>query len=308
MMPTILKTINLTKSYNNNLAVQNVNININRGDIYGLIGENGAGKTTIFKMITGLVLKTCGSIELFSESTENGLLTARKRLGALIERPFLYVNMTAYENLEACRLQKGIPGKDCITKMLKLLNLNSIRDKKVCDLSLGIRQRLGIALAVIGDPELLILDEPINSIDPIGIMEIRDILLKLNKNKNTTILISSHILKELYNFATRYGIMHNGKLLNEFTLKELNEKFNKNLKIKVDNVNKAACILETRLNTCNFKVLPDGTISLYDYVDNPGRVSSAIFREGITILELTPELDNLENYFKNIVGGKVSDV
>ena len=307
-METILKTVNLSKRYNNKLAVQNVNMTINRGDIYGFIGENGAGKTTMFKMITGLVSRTSGSIELFGESTENGLHTMRRRLGALIERPFLYTNMTAYENLEACRLQKGIPGKDCIERILTLLNLNSIRDKKVRDFSLGMKQKLGISLAIIGYPELLILDEPINSIDPIGIMEIRDILLQLNKSRNTTILISSHILKELYEFATCYGIIHNGKLLDEFTLKELKERFNKSLKIKVDNVNKTALVLEKKLNTNNFKTLPDGTIMLYDYVDNPGIVSSAIFKEGITILELTPQSDNLENYFKNIVGGKMSNV
>lgn len=307
-METILRTINLSKKYNYKLAVQNVNMNINRGDIYGFIGENGAGKTTMFKMITGLASKTSGSIELFGESTENGLHTARKRLGALIEKPFLYANMTAYENLEACRLQKGIPGKDCIKRVIKLLNLSNLKNKKVRDFSLGMKQKLGIALAIIGEPEFLILDEPINSIDPIGIMEIRDILLQLNKSRNTTILISSHILKELYDFATCYGIIHNGKLLDEFTLKELNERFNKRLKIKVDDVNKAALVLEEKLNTRNFKTLPDDTILLYDYIDNPGKVSSTIFKEGITILELTPESDNLENYFKNIVGGKSSNV
>ncbi|AZV57264.1 ABC transporter ATP-binding protein [Clostridium sp. AWRP] len=307
-METILRTINLSKRYNDKVAIQNVNMNINRGDIYGFIGENGAGKTTLFKMIAGLAQKTSGTIELFGEITENGLHTARRRLGALIERPFLYANMTAYENLEACRLQKGIPGKDCIRRVLELLDLNSLKNKKIRDFSLGMKQKLGIAMAIIGDPELLILDEPINSIDPIGIMEIKDILLQLNRNMNTTILISSHILKELYDFATCYGIIHNGKLLDEFTLKELNERFNKRLKIKVSDVNRAALVLEENLNTHNFKTLPDDTILLYDYVDNPGRISSAIFKEGITILQLTPESDNLENYFKNMVGGKLSDV
>jgi len=304
----ILKTMNLTKIYNDKPAVENINMNINQGDIYGLIGENGAGKTTIFKIITGIASKTSGVLELFGESTEDNLHVERKRIGALIEKPFLYANMTLSENLEACRIQKGIPGKNCIKEVLQLFRLNYIKDKKVHDLSLGMRQKLGIAMAVIGDPEFLVLDEPINGIDPLAIMEVRNILLDLNKNRNVTILVSSHILKELYNFATCYGIIHNGKLLNEFTLKELNEKLNKSLRIEVDDVNKAVFVLETKLHTHNFKILPDGTVILYDYVDNPGKVSSLIFREGVTILGLVTESGDLENYFKDVIEGVSEDV
>jgi ABC-2 type transport system ATP-binding protein len=298
-----LKTINLSKKYKNALVVNSVDINIKQGEIYGFIGENGAGKTTVIRMITGLAAPTNGSIELFGKHTENALDNARKRIGALVERPALYTNMTAYENLEACRLQKGIPGSGCVEKTLKLLELYDIKNKKVKDFSLGMKQKLGIALALLGDPEFLILDEPINGLDPIVIMELRELLKKLNRERNTTILISSHILKELYEIATCYGIIHKGKLLEEITLKELNERCRRSLNIKVDDVNKAVLVLERKLNINNFKILSDGTIKLYDYVENPGIISSAICKENIIIEQIMQTGDNLEDYFRSLAAG-----
>lgn len=199
MQEDILKTIDLSKKYKKDFVVSGVNISIKRGDIYGFIGENGAGKTTLIRMITGLVSITEGSIELFGESRISRLSTARKRIGALIERPAFYPDMTAYQNLEACRIQKGIPGKKCVIKALEQVELLDMQNKKVKDFSLGMKQKLGLAMALLGDPEFLILDEPINGLDPRGIIEIRELLKKLNEEKNITILIS--ISNLLWNYS-----------------------------------------------------------------------------------------------------------
>ncbi|BDB00699.1 ABC transporter ATP-binding protein [Clostridium botulinum] len=303
MSEYILKTTNLSKKYKKDFVVDSVNISIKRGEIYGFIGENGAGKTTFIRMITGLVAPTNGEIKLFSKEKGDELGNVRKRIGALIERPAFYPYMTAYENLEAFRIEKGIPGKECIDKILKSVGLYEDRNKKLKNFSLGMKQKLALAIALLGDPEFLILDEPINGLDPMRIKEIRELLKKLNKEKNITILISSHILGELYQLATCYGIIHKGKLMEQITLKELDEKYKRNLSIKVDDVNKAATILETELSTINLKILPDGTIKLYDYVDNPRLVSSTLTKANIIIDQIMPNESNLEEYFINLVGG-----
>ncbi len=303
MSEYILKTTNLSKRYKKDFAVNNLNISIKRGEIYGFIGENGAGKTTFIRMITGLVYPTSGEIKLFSKEKGDELSNVRKRIGALIERPAFYPYMTAYENLEAFRIEKGIPGKECIDKTLKSVGLYEDKNKKLKNFSLGMKQKLALAIALLGDPEFLILDEPINGLDPMGIKEIRELLKKLNKEKNITMLISSHILGELYQLATCYGIIHKGKLMEQITLKKLDEKCKRNLSIKVDDVNKAAAILETELSTNNFKVLPDGTIKLYDYVDNSRLVSSTLTKQNIIIDQIMPNESNLEEYFINLVGG-----
>ncbi|HDK7167843.1 TPA: ABC transporter ATP-binding protein [Clostridium botulinum] len=303
MSEYILKTTNLSKRYKKDFAVNNLNISIKRGEIYGFIGENGAGKTTFIRMITGLVYPTSGEMKLFSKEEGDELGNIRKRIGALIERPAFYPYMTAYENLEAFRIEKGIPGKECIDKTLKSVGLYQDKNKKLKNFSLGMKQKLALAIALLGDPEFLILDEPINGLDPMGIKEVRELLKKLNKEKNITMLISSHILGELYQLATCYGIIHKGKLMEQITLKELDEKCKRNLSIKVDDVNKAATILETELSTNNFKVLPDGTIKLYDYVDNSRLVSSTLTKANIIIDQIMPNESNLEEYFINLVGG-----
>lgn len=303
MSEYILKTTNLSKRYKKDFAVNNLNISIKRGEIYGFIGENGAGKTTFIRMITGLVYPTSGEMKLFSKEEDDELGNVRKRIGALIERPAFYPYMTAYENLEAFRIEKGIPGKECIDKTLKSVGLYKYKSKKLKNFSLGMKQKLALAIALLGDPEFLILDEPINGLDPMGIKEVRELLKKLNKEKNITMLISSHILGELYQLATCYGIIHKGKLMEQITLKELDEKCKRNLSIKVDDVNKATAILETELSTNNFKVLPDGTIKLYDYVDNSRLVSSTLTKQNIIIDQIMPNESNLEEYFINLVGG-----
>lgn len=299
----VLRTNHLSKKYKNQFALDKVNLSINKGSIYGFIGQNGAGKSTLIRLVEGLAYATTGSLELFGVSSEKELTQARKRIGTIIEGPALYPHMTAAENLEAHRLLKGVPGKGCIEKTLNLVGLMDTGKKKVKNFSLGMKQRLGLAIALLGDPEFLILDEPINGLDPMGVVEIRELLKKLNQEYGITILISSHILSELHLLATHYGIIHNGKLLEQLTVQELNEKCQQFIHIKVDNPNKAATIIETKLNTKEYEVMPDGTIKLFKYIDTPGKVSTLLTTEGLVIEAFMPMGEDLETYFMNRIGG-----
>jgi ABC-2 type transport system ATP-binding protein len=299
----VLRTNNLSKKYHDKMALNKVNLSVKKGSIYGFIGQNGAGKSTLIRIILGLAYPTTGTFELFGKSNERELIEARKRIGAIIEGPALYPHMTAYENLEAHRLLKGIPGKECIEKTLTLVGLQDTGKKKVKNFSLGMKQRLGLAIALLGDPEFLILDEPINGLDPMGVVEIRELLKKLNQEYGITILISSHILSELHLLATHYGIIHKGELLEQLSAKELNEKCQQYLHIKVDDPNKAATVIERRFATQDFEVMPDGTIKLFAYVDLPGEVSKALTNEGLVIEQFMPMGEDLETYFANRIGG-----
>ncbi|MFP7442968.1 ABC transporter ATP-binding protein [Bacillus infantis] len=299
----VLTTSQLSKKYQKNMALDKVSVKIKKGSIYGFIGQNGAGKSTLIRVITGLAYPTAGTFELFGKSNERDIIEARKRIGTIIEGPALYPQMTAKENLEAHRLLKGIPGKECIGKTLKLVGLQDTGKKKAKNFSLGMKQRLGLAIALLGDPEFLILDEPINGLDPMGVVEIRELLKKLNREYGITILISSHILSELHLLATHYGIIHKGELLEQLSAKELQEKCQQYLHIKVDDPSKAATIIESRLSAPDFEVMPDGTIKLFASVDAPRKVSKMLTDEGLIIEEFMPMGEDLETYFTNRIGG-----
>lgn len=301
MTSNILKTIQLSKKYKHDYAVRDVNITIKKGDIYGLIGRNGAGKSTILRLITGLAFPSSGKIELFGDANP-GLNEAQKRMGAMIEGPAYFPNMTAAENLEVHRLQKGIPGKDCIEKTLELVGLRNTGKKKVKHFSLGMKQRLGIGIAMLSDPEFLILDEPTNGLDPMGMIEIRELIQKLNREKGLTVLISSHILSELHQLATKFGIIHKGRLLEELTAKELDEKCRKHIRIKVDDSTKGATVLERDLGLTDFEVMPDGTIKLYSET-HIRTISRTLTDNGLIMEHLSQNGDSLENYFTKLVGG-----
>src|SRR5690625_1074245 len=268
MSEYILRTNNLSKQYGNDFALENINVSIKKGEIYGFIGQNGAGKSTLLRLVTGLAFPSSGSIELFGNDNSNKLTDAEKRMGAIIENPALFPNMSAYENLEVHRLQKGIPGKECIFKTLELVGLKDTGKKKSKNFSLGMRQRLGLGIALLSDPEFLILDEPTNGLNPMGIIELRELIKKLNRERGLTVLISSHILSELHQLATTFGIIHKGILLEELSSKELDEKCRQHLRIKVDDPNKGATLLEKYLFTTNFEVMQDGTIKLFNYLDD----------------------------------------
>lgn len=303
MKKVVLKTYNITKKYGEQLAVDNVNMTIKKGDIYGFIGKNGAGKTTLIRLITGLIHKSGGEIELLGVNEENELNKARTMVGSLIESPSLYTNMTARENLEVSRLVRNIPGKKCIDEVLELVGLKDVEKKKVKNFSLGMRQRLGIANALMGNPKLLILDEPINGLDPMGIVEIRELLKKINKEKDMTILISSHILSELSELATTYGIISNGKLIEEITDKQLSEKCRQYIDLKVDDTARAVILLERELGISDYEVLEDSNIKVFSNLDNVGEVNSLLSRSGIIVESISVKGENLEEYFMNKVGG-----
>ena len=303
MKKVVLKTYNITKKYGEQLAVDNVNMTIKKGDIYGFIGQNGAGKTTLIRLITGLIHKSGGEIELLGANEENELNKARTMVGSLIESPSLYTNMTARENLEVSRLVRNIPGKKCIDEVLELVGLKDVEKKKVKKFSLGMRQRLGIANALMGNPKLLILDEPINGLDPMGIVEIRELLKKINKEKDMTILISSHILSELSELATTYGIISNGKLIEEITAKQLSEKCRQYIDLKVDDTARAVILLERELGISDYEVLEDSNIKVFSNLDNVGEVNSLLSRSGIIVESISVKGENLEEYFMNKVGG-----
>ena len=303
----ILRTNNLSKKYGKDFAIENINVTIKKGEIYGFIGQNGAGKSTMLRLVTGLAFPTSGSIELFGSDNPSELTNGQKRMGAIIENPALLPNMSAYENLEVHRLQKGIPGSDCINKTLDLVGLTDTGKKKAKDFSLGMKQRLGLGIALLSEPEFLILDEPTNGLDPMGIVELRGLIQKLNREKGLTVLISSHILSELHQLATSFGIIHKGQLLEELTAKELDEKCKQHLRIKVDHPTKGATVLEQHLLTTDFEVMPDGTIKLYSDLDDVGKVSRALTNNGLVIEHLSQTGDSLERYFSKLVGGVEND-
>lgn len=302
-----LKTQALSKKYGKSVVLDHVNMKINNGEIYGLIGKNGAGKTTLIRLITGLSKPSNGSIELFGEFSEKELKVQRKRMGTLVEMPAMFEDMTAAENLEFLRLQKGIPGKKCIDENLRKVGLLDSKNKKVKKYSLGMKQRLGIAMALLGDPEFIILDEPTNGLDPVGIVEIRELLKRLNKEDGVTILISSHLLSELYQLVTCYGILHNGRIVEEITKAQLDDKCKKAIELKVDDTEKAVWVLETILNIKQFKVLPDGIIKVYEYVNEPEIISQALAKEHIIIKQIVIKGDELETYYMKMVGEITND-
>ena len=299
----ILRTENLTKSYHGVNALHDVSISLESGRIYGLIGQNGAGKSTLMRLITGLCFPTDGSIELFGRTGESALREERKRLGSMIEYPSLVSDMTAKENLRLHRIMKGIPDKDIEDTLLNLVGLAGTNKKKAKNFSLGMKQRLGIAIAMLGNPELLILDEPINGLDPIGVVDIRNLLKKLCEERHVSILISSHNLPELFQTATDYILIQHGEVKQTLTLDELEERCRRYLLIGSLTPEKLVSILEMKLGTRNYKVMPDKTVKLYDFLDEKERVAQVLFDNGIVVTTLSNEGDTLEDYYVSVMGG-----
>ena len=306
MNEVVLKTYKVSKKYKDQMAVDNVNMTIRKGDIYGFIGQNGAGKTTLIRLITGLAHKTSGEIELFGGSSEAELNKGREFIGSLIESPAFYANMTARENLEVSRLVRNIPNKESIDEVLNLVGLKDTGKKKVKDFSLGMRQRLGIANALLGNPKLLILDEPINGLDPKGIIEIRELLKKINREKDITILISSHILGELSELATTYGIISHGKLIEEITAKQLAEKCRQYIDLIVDDTKKSVILLEKEFGINDYEVLANNEIRIYSHLDQSGMINSTLSKNGILVDKIAIKGEKLEEYFMEVVGGKLN--
>jgi ABC-2 type transport system ATP-binding protein len=300
---TVLKTKNLTKLYGGKAAVDNVSLTVEKGDIFGLIGQNGAGKTTLMRLVTSLARPDHGEIELFEQSSPAGLNAARVRMGCVVEMPALYPNLTATQNLEYYRIQHGIPDKSVVSKSLAMVSLTDTGKKKFRNFSLGMKQRLGLALAILNSPDFIILDEPINGLDPTGIIEMRDMMKRLNE-QGITILISSHILTELAQVATKYAIIHNGRLVISLTQEQLREECKRALAVTVDDVPKASVILETALNIRAYKQVGISELRIYEYLDNPAEVTFRLGQGGVRVASIHEVGDSLEDYYMKITGGE----
>lgn len=299
-MSLVLQTNCLTKKYGRQIAVNKVNLNVEQGDIYGFIGKNGAGKTTLMKIVCGLIYQDQGEIKLFES---NDLQKGRKRIGCVIEQPALYPDMTASQNLIYYSKLLGIPDNDSVNDILNLVGLQNTDKKKTKNFSLGMKQRLSIAIALLGNPDFLILDEPINGLDPSGIREIRELILKLNFENKITILISSHILGELTKIATKYSIIDNGVLVDEFDASELEERCKKCLTIQVDNLEKAAYIIKNNIKSTDYQVFDQGKICIYDCLDIPAQINKELIQNGVLVSSICLEGNDTEAYFVNLMGG-----
>lgn len=305
-MKYVIKTNNLTKVFNQSEVVKDVNISIRKGEIYGLLGPNGSGKTTIMKMITTLIKPTCGEIEVFNEVLHNKSYEILKRIGAIIEYPVFYEHLTARESLEIHCEYMGYHDKKEIDKALELVNLKGINNKKVKEFSLGMKQRLGIARALVTKPEILILDEPINGLDPEGIREIRNLLKLLSKEYEMTILISSHILAEIEQIADTIGVISGGRLIEEVSMKDIREMNTEYLEVEVDDLRKASYILENNLGIKNFKLTDENKIRIYEITSSKNEILKALIENNINIEDMSKKSTSLEDYFlKLIKGGKI---
>ena len=302
MKEYVVETRQVTKSYGSLLALDDVSIHVKRGEIYGLIGDNGAGKTTLLKSLVGHIWPTKGSIILFGQQEEKGLERCRKQVGAMIEEPGYFPYLSVEKNMEYCRLLKGIPGKGRTKEVLQLVGLWDRRKSKCKELSMGMKQRLGLAIAMIGEPQLLILDEPINGLDPSGIIEFRNLLHRLNEEKNITILLSSHILSELQQTANTFGFLSKGKLIEEIGAKELKEKCADYLEISVSKVEAYAAILDQHFPDEQYKILPNHVIQLSCPKRATEEYSRLAASQGILITGLERHQYSLEDYYMNLKG------
>lgn len=302
-MGCVIKTINLTKTFKGIEVNKDVNINIKKGEIYGLLGPNGAGKTTLMRMITSLVKPTAGEVEVFGEVMNNKSYETLKRIGSIIEYPVFYDKLTANENLELHCEYMGYYNKEEIDKVLRLVKLPGSNTKAVKEFSLGMKQRLGIARAIVTKPEILILDEPINGLDPEGIREIRDLLKLLCKEYGITILISSHILSEIEQMADTIGVLSDGRLIKEVSMKDVKELNTEHIEIETNNSKKAGYILENTLGIKNFKILDGDKIRIYDSKALKNQVSKALIMNDVEIISISTKNTSLEDYFLKLTKG-----
>ncbi|MFP7158000.1 ABC transporter ATP-binding protein [Priestia aryabhattai] len=296
-MTYILKTNQLTKSFKGREIVSEVNMHVKKGEIYGFLGPNGAGKTTIMKMLTNLIKPTSGEIEIFGEKLTNTSFEVLKRMGTIIEYPIFYEQLTARENLSLHCEYMGYYYNKAIDHALELVKLHNIEGKKVKDFSLGMKQRLGIARAISTKPELLVLDEPINGLDPIGIKELRDLFKILCKDYGITLLISSHILAEMEQMSDTIGIIQNGKLIKEVSMKSINGKQTEYIEVQVQNTKKALYILEQNLGIKNFRVIGEAAIRIYETTLTQQEISKAFVMNDVGIESINKKNSSLEEYF-----------
>lgn len=300
-MDYCLETVSLCKQYKNFKVLNNLTMHVPKGAIYGFIGKNGAGKTTLIRLICGLQEPTSGGYMLYGVShTDKAIHKTRRRIGAVVETPSIYLDMTAAENLKEQYRVLGLPSFDGLNELLKLVGLENTGKKKAKNFSLGMRQRLGIAVALCGDPDFLVLDEPVNGLDPQGIIEIREMILKLNREHQITVLISSHILDELSRLATHYGFIDDGVVVKEIGAKELEAAFRKCIKLTVSDVKALCCVLDNM--GFEYSVLSDKEVDIYGTI-SVTELALALAKNNCEIKSMHEHNESLENYYINLVGG-----
>lgn len=300
-MEYVLQTDNLTKCYKNIPALDGLTMHIPKGAIYGFVGRNGAGKTTLIRLICGLQEPSSGSFSLFGiRNDSKDIVNSRRKIGAIVETPAIYMDMTAEENLRQQYRILGISSYVSIPEILKLVGLENTGKKKVRQFSLGMKQRLGIAIALSGDPRLLILDEPTNGLDPQGIVEMREMILKLNRKREITVLISSHILDELSRLATHYGIIDHGQMVKELSAQELNAACRKCVRVEVSDTSVLARVLDAM--GVEYQIITDTTADVFASV-NVTQLTLALAKEKCEVLSMQERDESLENYFLSLTGG-----
>lgn len=298
-----IETRQVSKSYGSVPALDKINLHVRTGSIYGLVGDNGAGKSTFLKLLAGHIFPTAGEIRLFGRFEEKELLRCRRQAGIMIEKPGYFPNMTVENTLEYYRIQKGIPGKEKAEEILRLTQLTEKRKSKCKNLSLGQKQRLGLAVAMIGEPRLLILDEPINGLDPTGVIEFRNLLHRLNEEKRITILLCSHILHELQQTATHFGFLSRGRLLEETSAEALSEKCADYIDITVSDTETYAALLTRTFPEQGFRVLPDGTVQINRCLRDPEVYGRLATDNGLYIKALNRHRSSLEDYYMELKTG-----
>lgn len=301
-MEYVIETQNLTKKYQTATVVDQLNLHVPRGKIYGLLGRNGAGKTTIMKMMLQLVRPTEGNILMFGNSYQEQKYNTYQRIGSMIETPGFYMNLTGQENLEILARFRTKISKDAVKNALAIVGLDQEKKKPFSDYSLGMKQRLGIAAAIMHEPELLILDEPINGLDPIGISEIRQFLCELSRTKGTTIFISSHVLSEIEQIADMIGVINKGKLVEEINMNELHKKKRKYVIFTVSDSEKASLLLKKQCGIVDCET-EDNMIKIYDHNLNVGDFNKILVENQLLVTGINTCEENLEDYFSELIGG-----
>ncbi|MBP1905422.1 ABC-2 type transport system ATP-binding protein [Paenibacillus turicensis] len=302
-MSYMIRTIQLTKVFNNKEVVSNVNMNVKQGEIYGFLGPNGAGKTTVMKMITSLIKPTTGEIELFGQKLTPKSYLQLGRMGSIIEVPVFYDKLSARENLDLHCKYMGYHNKKAMQDALELVNLQHIGDQSVREFSLGMKQRLGIARAIITKPEILILDEPINGLDPVGIKEIRDLFKMLSKEYGITLLVSSHMLGEVEQMVDTIGVINHGKLIQEVSMEEVKEKNMDYIEITVRDSKAAAFVLSNQLNLSNFKVINEHILRVYETRIPQNELNKILVMHDVEIESIYSKNSSLEDYFLSLLNG-----
>ncbi|WP_303821712.1 ABC transporter ATP-binding protein [Ruminococcus flavefaciens] len=298
---SVITMTNITKRFKKAEVVKNFSLDVKNGSITGLIGPNGAGKTTIMKILAGLMFQTSGELSFYGSRDDLDL--NRRRMSFMIEAPIVDYNMTAYENLNYVRYVRGYPDKKRIDEVLDIVDLKDTGRKKALKFSLGMRQRLGIAMALLTKPEVLVLDEPVNGLDPEGIVEVRHILQKLSEDQGVTILISSHLLSELSELCTDFSIINKGQLVENLSLEELHDRCRSHIVLRTNNTEKTAAVLEDKLSIGSYKVLQSGDIEIYEQLDAVERISKTVTDSGCIITKLYESGQSLEDYYLEKVGG-----